>query len=181
MSQATSSPSAVVVPPPKNRLSGKMPRGVWIHLSSTARVTVVTCTPTTSAICCIFSGTMGSGPLSRNSVWWSTIACATRLQRVVPLLDRLDQPLGRFDLLLDVLLASSGRGCRRSMLRVVLADAQLRRVLVFEPDVVLAVLVRLDGQSGVTFCDGPDFESRPGCGFELLQLFDGFLDRCRCE
>ena len=37
---ATSSPSAVVVPPPKKRFSGKMPRGVWTHLSSTARLTV---------------------------------------------------------------------------------------------------------------------------------------------
>ena len=69
VSQATSSPSALVVPPTKNRLSGKMPRGVWIHLSSTARLTVVTCTPTLSAICCILSGSMDSGPLFRNSVW----------------------------------------------------------------------------------------------------------------
>ena len=50
-------------------LQGKMPRGVWIHLSSTARLTVVTCTPTLSAICCIFSGSIDSGPLLRNSVW----------------------------------------------------------------------------------------------------------------
>ena len=56
-----------------------MPRGVWIHLSSTARLTVVTCTPTVSAICCIFSGTMNSGPSSRNRFWWSTIACDTRV------------------------------------------------------------------------------------------------------
>ena len=67
VSQAISSPSAVVVPPPKNRLSGKMPRGVWTHLSSTARLTVVTCTPTRSAICCILSGSMNSGPLSRKT------------------------------------------------------------------------------------------------------------------
>jgi hypothetical protein len=67
VSQATSSPVAVCVPPPKNRFSGKMPRGVCTHLSSTARDTVVTWTPTWSAICCIFSGSMCSGPLSRNA------------------------------------------------------------------------------------------------------------------
>ncbi len=77
VSQAISSPSAVVVPPPKNRLSGKMPRGVCTHLSSTARLTVVTCTPTRSAICCILSGSMNSGPLSRKSFWCSMIARAT--------------------------------------------------------------------------------------------------------
>ena len=27
---------------PKNRFKAKMPRGVWTHLSSTARLTVVT-------------------------------------------------------------------------------------------------------------------------------------------
>ena len=45
-SQATSSPSAVFVPPPKKRFNGKMPRGVAIYLSSTARETVVTWTVT---------------------------------------------------------------------------------------------------------------------------------------
>ena len=34
--------SAPTVPPQKKRFRGKMPRGVWIHLSSTARLTVVT-------------------------------------------------------------------------------------------------------------------------------------------
>src|SRR6267378_2066437 len=43
-SQAISSPVRVWVPPPKKRLSGKTPRGVCTHLSSTARLTVVTCT-----------------------------------------------------------------------------------------------------------------------------------------
>ena len=37
-------PPVVVVPPPKNRLRAKIPRGVCTHLSSTARLTVVTWT-----------------------------------------------------------------------------------------------------------------------------------------
>ena len=81
VSQATSSPSVVVVPPPKNRLRAKIPRGVCTHLSSTARLTVVTWTLTRSAICCILSGSIDSGPLSRKSFWCSMIARAT-LSRV---------------------------------------------------------------------------------------------------
>ena len=36
---------------------------------STARLTVVTCTPTLSAICCILSGSMYSGPRSKKERW----------------------------------------------------------------------------------------------------------------
>lgn len=43
----------------------KNPRGVCSHFSSTARLMVVTCTPTRSAICCIFNGSIASGPSLR--------------------------------------------------------------------------------------------------------------------
>ena len=76
------------------------------------------------------------------------IARATFEQGVPPLLDRLDQPAGRLDPLLDEL---AGRGVGLLVLELLLViarDRQLRRVLVDEPDLVLAVLVGLDDQVG---------------------------------
>ena len=68
LASASARPRVVPAIRRSSQASVDSPRGVWIHLSSTARLTVVTWTPTLSAICCIFKGSMWSGPSSRNLV-----------------------------------------------------------------------------------------------------------------
>ena len=178
MSQATSSPSSLLVPPTKNRLSGKMPRGVWIYLSSTARLTVVTCTPTLSAICCIFSGSMNSGPFVEELRLVIDDGLRDLGQRVAALLDRFDQPLGRVDLPLDVLPLLRRRRAAGQPLAIVAADVQRRRAAVFDdaPCTVPSSL-RSTITSGVTVGHERLGELRPRLGIELAQLVPGFLDR----
>ncbi len=176
VSQATSSPPALVVPPQKNFRSGKMPRGDWIHLSSTARLTVVTWTLTLSAICCIFKGSIASGPLSRNSRLVIDDRLGHAQQRVAALLDRVDEPLGGTELLLDV-FAGFGAGLGTGQqLAVVGADEEARRAAVFEPHRVDARLAQLDDHVGLDHRSGDLLEVGPGIGIQLAEVLDDLVD-----
>ena len=109
-----------------------MPRGVRIHLSCTARLTVVTWTPTVSAICCIVSGTRNSETIVEKPLLMIDDRLRDLCQRAAPLLNRINQPLGRVDLALDPVLFRRRRLARQHSLPVVLADIQSRRAGVLE-------------------------------------------------
>jgi len=69
-------------------------------------------------------------------------------QGVPPLLDRLDQPAGRLDPLLDELARCGVSLLVLELFLVITRDRELRCMLVNEPDLILAVLVGLDDQVG---------------------------------
>ena len=93
------------------------------------------------------------------------------------LLDRLDQPAGRLDLLLDELA-----GDRVGLLvlehpLILSRDRQLRRVVVGQPDLVLSVLVGLDDEVGHDILRAVR-RGVPGAraGVEAAELLDRILD-----
>ena len=113
VSQATSSPSALTVPPQKNRLSGKMPRGRLNPL-------VVDRAADRGHVHAHLVGDLlhlqrldGLGALAQELGLMIDDRLGHAGQRVAALLDRLDQPLGRVDLALDV-FAGLRRRPRRS-------------------------------------------------------------------
>ena len=61
------SPLAVWMPEVKKYFISKIPRGVCMYLLETARLTVVSCTPTTSATWTMVRGLRNATPLSRKS------------------------------------------------------------------------------------------------------------------
>ena len=97
-------------------------------------------------------------------------------QGVPPLLDRLDQPAGRLDPLLDELARRRVGLLVLELLLIIARDRQLRRVVVDEPDLVLAVLVGLDDQVGndILRALGDVLRARPGV--EPAQVLDRLLD-----
>ena len=67
-------PLAVWMPEVKKYFISNMPCGVCMNLFETARLTVVSCTPTTCATCTIVMGLRNATPLSMNSRCRCTIS-----------------------------------------------------------------------------------------------------------
>ena len=71
-------PSCILIPGVKKYFISNMPDGVFMYLEATARLTVVSCTPTAAATSAMVIGFRWAMPLSRNSTWLFTISCAMR-------------------------------------------------------------------------------------------------------
>ncbi len=73
----TEAPLSAWYPVVKKNLNSNTPCGVFMYLLAIARLTVVSCTPTMSAICVIVSGCRCATPCSKNAV------CALMISRVI--------------------------------------------------------------------------------------------------
>ena len=79
-----------------------------MYLPETARLTVVSCTPTTSATCTMVSGLRQATPFSMNSRWRLTISLADVQNGLLPLVEALDEKLAGADLFADVIAHLGG-------------------------------------------------------------------------
>ena len=120
---------------------------------------------------------MCSGPSSRNS----RLVIDDRLrhagERAAALLDRLDQPLGRVHLALDVVAGLGRRGRVLQQLAVVRADVERRQIAVFEVHLVLARFVLLDEHVGRHGRGARLGEVGARLRLERAEVFPRFLNR----
>ena len=104
----TSPPLAVCRPAVKKNFISNTPCGVCMYLPETARLTVVSCTPTTSATCAMVMGLRCATPFSMNSRWRCTISRAMFTMVCLPLLQALDEKFSGADFFADVIFHLGG-------------------------------------------------------------------------
>ena len=120
----TSAPVAVCRPAVKKNLISKMPCGVSIYLPETARLTVVSWTPTTSAICAMVMGFRCATPFSMNSRWRLHNLPRDVQDGLLPLVQALDEKFSGADFFADVILHLGVILALRHQILVGVADAQ---------------------------------------------------------
>ena len=176
VSQAISSPSAVVVPPPKNRLSGKDPaRGLN---------PLVVDGPADGRD--VHADLVGDllhlerldefGAAVENVLLMLDDRLGDPEQRVSSLLDRLDEPAGRLDLLLDEVAGRLIGVFVAELLEVIARDGQLGCVLVGQAHFVHALVGAFDDQVGNDVVGVLDLERAARPQIQPLEVLEGVFD-----
>ena len=119
---------------------------------------------------------MCSGPLSRKHLLVLDDRPRHLGQGAAPLLDRFDQPLGRLDLAFEKLAVLGVGRAVAVHVDVALADVDVRRPVVEQPDLVFAGLAELHDDVGDHVGNVVGRELGAGLGVEVLEHLDRFLD-----
>jgi hypothetical protein len=116
----------------KKYLKSKTPCGVLMYLLAIARLTVVSCTPTTSAICVIVSGFKLRDAVLEEILLHLDDLAGDALDRLLALLDGVDQELAGAHAFAQVVALLLGERALGDELAVGVGDAQARDVVAVE-------------------------------------------------